>query len=64
VDFTADDEEANFVCQLDDRVPVACEDPHTFTKLGTGEYVVGVRATDEAGNQGNEAETTAYVSEG
>jgi hypothetical protein len=64
VNFTADDEEATFVCRLEDRVPVACESPYTFMRLGTGQYDVGVRAADAAGNQGNEAETTAYVSEG
>lgn len=62
--FAADDDEATYKCRLDDRDPVACKSPYTFTKLGTGEYDVGVRATDEAGNEGNEAETTAYVSEG
>jgi hypothetical protein len=64
VTFAADDEEATFVCWLDERAPVACESPYTFTKLGTGEYDVRVRATDEAGNEGNQAETRAFVSEG
>jgi hypothetical protein len=59
VTFSAD-ETATFTCRFDDEAPVTCVSPYMRTNLGGGTHDVGVRATDEAGNEGTEA-TTEFV---
>lgn len=60
VTFRAD-EIATFMCQLDGETSVTCASPHTFADLGGGGHVIGIRATDEAGNKGKEATAKAVV---
>jgi hypothetical protein len=61
VTFRAD-ETATFMCWLEGQTPVTCSSPHTFPDLTSGEgYVISVQATDEAGNEGNEAKRKAVV---
>lgn len=60
VTFRAD-ETATFMCQLDGQTSAPCASPHTFADLGGGGHVIGIRATDEAGNEGKEARTKAVV---
>ena len=55
VTFSADEAQATFKCRLDDEAPATCTSPYVRMNLGGGFHVVGVRATDEAGNEGPEA---------
>ena len=61
VTFSADDAQATFACRLDDEAPVTCTSPYERMNLGGGFHVVGVRATDEARNEGNEATTRVEI---
>ena len=56
VRFSAD-ETATFTCRFDDEEPSKCLSPYVRTNLGGGTHDVGVRARDEAGNEGTEATT-------
>jgi hypothetical protein len=59
VTFVAN-ETATYMCWLDDRPPVTCVSPYTFPDLAAGRgYVIFVRATDEAGNEGEAAKSKA-----
>ena len=60
VTFIAD-EAATFMCRLDDGASATCTSPQRFADLAGGGHAVGVRAADEAGNEGKEVKTKAEV---
>ena len=57
VTFTVDDDSATVECKVDDEAWAACTSPYTTASLGDGSHTVTVRATDPAGNQGNDSAT-------
>ena len=53
--FECSKEECTFECTLDDAAMEACQSPVTVDGLDDGEYLFSVRATDDLGNEGQEA---------
>ena len=49
--FSSDEAGSNFVCQLDQGLPLPCTSPHTTEPLASGSHVFSVYARDSAGNQ-------------
>ena len=59
--FTSTETPSTFECQLDDGLWVGCESPQTYTGLSDGNHTFKVRATDAAGNTGDEVSYTWVI---
>jgi hypothetical protein len=57
VEFTADESDVTYECRLDSGTYEPCTSPYTRTVSTSGSHWVGIRATDRAGNRGEETRT-------
>ncbi len=56
--FSADEDNTEFECRLDNGAWASCVSPRSLTGLSAGEHTFDVRATDEAGNVSLTASST------
>jgi len=61
VGFDADEPGSSFACRVDSAAFTPCSSPLTLSALDEGEHIVGVRATDRAGNEEPTAAEATFV---
>lgn len=54
-DFECSKDDCDYTCSLDGGDPESCSPAHTYEDLDDGDYQFSVYATDELGNEGDEA---------